>query len=276
MMAKNVYSPKAENLSRHEILAWVNETLQANIKKIEELCSGAAYCVLMDKLFPNSVQLKRVKMEANQEHEFLNNFKILQGGFKKMSVEKFIPIERLVKGQFTDNLEFLKWFKKFYNANDKSKDNACSEVHEDTSLFLDTSKNDSNLILDETKTDSSFALAGTDQYLEEESEAQGDGMPEPMTEADFSFTTDQPLEEEEEAMSSEDAGLQMTSSMLLLVWMERDFYYSKLRRIQVLCGESECPEEKAVLQRILDIVKSSAHDYALPYSSSEQEEQEEN
>ena len=28
-----------------------------------------------------------------------------------------IPVERLVKGRFQDNFEFVQWFKKFYDAN---------------------------------------------------------------------------------------------------------------------------------------------------------------
>ena len=41
-MAVNVYntSGTTDNLSRHEVLAWVNDTLQANFTKIEELCTG--------------------------------------------------------------------------------------------------------------------------------------------------------------------------------------------------------------------------------------------
>lgn len=41
-MAVNVYSTSMtiENISRHEMLAWVNETLQLTYTKIEQLCSG--------------------------------------------------------------------------------------------------------------------------------------------------------------------------------------------------------------------------------------------
>lgn len=54
-MAINVYSTNVtlDNLSRHDMLAWVNDTLTANFTKIEELCSGAAYCQFMDMLFPS-------------------------------------------------------------------------------------------------------------------------------------------------------------------------------------------------------------------------------
>ena len=37
---------------RHEMLAWVNDCLHSRMRKIEEMCSGAAYCQFMDMLFP--------------------------------------------------------------------------------------------------------------------------------------------------------------------------------------------------------------------------------
>lgn len=41
-MAVNVYSTSvtSENLSRHDMLAWVNDSLHLNYSKIEQLCSG--------------------------------------------------------------------------------------------------------------------------------------------------------------------------------------------------------------------------------------------
>ncbi|XP_015109377.1 microtubule-associated protein RP/EB family member 1 [Diachasma alloeum] len=118
-MAVNVYATNVttDNLSRHDMLAWVNDCLQSSFSKIEELCTGAAYCQFMDMLFSNSVPLKRVKFRTNLEHEYIQNFKILQGGFKKMNVDKVIPVDRLIKGRFQDNFEFLQWFKKFFDAN---------------------------------------------------------------------------------------------------------------------------------------------------------------
>ncbi|KAF0772071.1 microtubule-associated protein RP/EB family member 1 isoform X1 [Aphis craccivora] len=123
-MAINVYSTNvtSDNLSRHDMLAWVNDTLSASFTKIEELCSGAAYCQFMDMLFPGSVQMKRVKFRTNLEHEYIQNFKILQGAFKKMAVDKVIPVDRLIKGRFQDNFEFLQWFKKFFDANYDGRD----------------------------------------------------------------------------------------------------------------------------------------------------------
>merc|ERR1712025_325657 len=118
-MAVNVYntSVTTDNLSRHEMLAWVNDCLQTKYVKIEEMCSGAAYCQFMDMLFPNCVQLKKVKFKTKLEHEYIQNFKVLQASFKKMQVDKIVPVDKLIKGRFQDNFEFLQWFKKFFDAN---------------------------------------------------------------------------------------------------------------------------------------------------------------
>merc|ERR1719422_80449 len=68
-------------------------------------------------LFPGSIQMKKVKFTTKLEHEYIQNFKILQAAFKKMNVDKIVPVDRLVKGRFQDNFEFVQWFKKFFDAN---------------------------------------------------------------------------------------------------------------------------------------------------------------
>lgn len=42
MQVVNVYSTSVttDNLSRHDILHWINTSLTATLNKIEELCSG--------------------------------------------------------------------------------------------------------------------------------------------------------------------------------------------------------------------------------------------
>ncbi|CAN7939670.1 unnamed protein product, partial [Ixodes hexagonus] len=115
----NVHATNAttENLSRHDMLNWVNDCLRTHYTKIEELCSGAAYCQFMDMLFPGCVSLRKVKFKTNLEHEYIQNFKLLQASFKKVGVDKNIPVDRLIKGRFQDNFEFVQWFKKFFDAN---------------------------------------------------------------------------------------------------------------------------------------------------------------
>ena len=125
-MAVNVYatSGTTENLSRHDMLAWVNDCLHTRYVKIEEFCTGAIYCQFMDMLFPGCiqvitqitidfnktmlfVQLKKVKFNTKLEHEYINNFKVLQNSFKSVNVDKIIPVDKLVKGRFQVGRDFV-------------------------------------------------------------------------------------------------------------------------------------------------------------------------
>merc|ERR1719427_2015398 len=68
-------------------------------------------------LFPGCIPLKKIKFKTQLEHEWIQNFKVLQAAFKKMNVDKIVPVDRLIKGRFQDNFEFIQWFKKFFDAN---------------------------------------------------------------------------------------------------------------------------------------------------------------
>ncbi|PIO77842.1 hypothetical protein TELCIR_00021 [Teladorsagia circumcincta] len=115
----NVYATSAttENLSRHEMLMWVNDCLQSNFTKIEQLHTGAGYAQFTDFLFPGSIPLKKVKWNSILELDWLGNWKIVQTSWKSLGVEKVVPVDKLIKGKFQDNFEFLQWFKKFFDAN---------------------------------------------------------------------------------------------------------------------------------------------------------------
>merc|ERR1719486_1113161 len=73
-------------------------------------------------LFPGCIPVKRIKYKTKLEHEYISNFKLLQGAFKKMTVDKIVPVDKLVKGRFQDNFEFLQWFKRFFDANYQGQD----------------------------------------------------------------------------------------------------------------------------------------------------------
>uniref|UniRef100_A0A7E4ZX22 G protein-coupled receptor n=1 Tax=Panagrellus redivivus TaxID=6233 RepID=A0A7E4ZX22_PANRE len=118
-MVVNVFfsAVTSATMSRHELLAWINESLQANFTKIEEMATGAGYCGLTDCLFPGQINLKKVKWNSRNDVDWLNNWQVLQQAWKKLGVDKPVPVNALMKGKFQDNLEFLQWFKKFFDAN---------------------------------------------------------------------------------------------------------------------------------------------------------------
>jgi len=98
-------------------LNWINEFLQLEYKKVEEMCTGAAYVQIMDALLRGKVPLNKVNYNAKLEYENLKNFAILQSVFDKAGIDKRIDVNILVKGKFQDNLEFLQWMKKYFDLN---------------------------------------------------------------------------------------------------------------------------------------------------------------
>ncbi|XP_016987990.1 uncharacterized protein LOC108050704 isoform X2 [Drosophila rhopaloa] len=103
--------------SRREILAWVNKSLDVNVERLEDLCSGAEYCRLLHKLRPSAINLKKVLMSTKAQRGFIHNMKLLQKSLLSQGVKKQIPIYRLVDGGYRENLEFAQWFKSFYDHN---------------------------------------------------------------------------------------------------------------------------------------------------------------
>ncbi|KAK0185610.1 calponin homology domain-containing protein [Armillaria mellea] len=104
------------NASRTDLLAWLNDLLQLNYTKVEQCGTGAAYCQIIDSIY-GDVPMQRVKMTAKHEYEFIANFKIMQTVFKSKKIDKPIPVEKLVKCKMQDNLEFLQWIKRFWDSN---------------------------------------------------------------------------------------------------------------------------------------------------------------
>ncbi|KAK1218314.1 microtubule integrity protein mal3 [Marasmius sp. AFHP31] len=102
--------------SRTDLLAWLNELLQINYTKVEQCGTGGAYCQILDSIY-GDIPMTRVKMNAKHEYEYIANFKVLQNVFKAKKIEKPIPVEKLVKCKMQDNLEFLQWMKRFWDQN---------------------------------------------------------------------------------------------------------------------------------------------------------------
>ena len=107
-------------VGRKAILDWLNELLKTNLTKIEETCSGAIACQLCDALYgPESrkVPMHKVKWDCKADFEYTQNYKILQDVFQKVGVNKVIPVAQLIRGKYQDNLEFMQWFKRFFELN---------------------------------------------------------------------------------------------------------------------------------------------------------------
>lgn len=101
-------------VGRKEIMEWINNTLDLNLSKVEDTASGAVACQLLDIMYPGQVPMHKVNWSAKQSFEFVANYKILQSCFSKLSIDRHIDVDRLISGRYMDNLEFMQWFKRFF------------------------------------------------------------------------------------------------------------------------------------------------------------------
>ncbi|KAK6457589.1 calponin homology domain-containing protein [Scheffersomyces xylosifermentans] len=99
--------------SRAELLQWLNATLDLNYTKVEQCGTGAAFCQLMDSIV-GGIPMNKVKYDAKTDYDCRSNWKILQASFNKYNITKVIDVEKLLKCRLQDNLELLQWFRKYW------------------------------------------------------------------------------------------------------------------------------------------------------------------
>jgi len=242
MAAVNVYNTvvTAGALSRNDYLVWINESLAMNFTKIEQLCSGAVYCQFMDMLFPGTIPIKKVKFTSKLETDYISNFKHLQNCFNKNGVDKVVPIEKLVKGKYMENFEFVQWFKKFFDANyagetdyDPIEARGGVEVGVKPKGLAAASKPTSRAPL---KSAPSAAAARRPQAaVAPSAKARA-----PAANASDNNANAQAVAELEEQLRE----MQMSVDALE---KERDFYYGKLRSIEIMCTDKEGEDEMGLL-----------------------------
>ncbi|XP_041848814.1 microtubule-associated protein RP/EB family member 2 isoform X2 [Melanotaenia boesemani] len=258
-MAVNVYSTSItqETMSRHDITAWVNDILCLNYTKVEQLSSGAAYCQFMDLLFPGCISLKKVKFQAKLEHEYIHNFKLLQASFKRMNVDKIIPVEKLVKGRFQDNLDFIQWFKKFFDANYDGKEYDPVEARQGQDAIPPPDPGEQ--IFNLPKKSHHAASSPTAGASRSSSVTPKSSTPtaRPSSAKKIPMSTPAKGEKELEAQVT-DLTEQVNTLKLALegVEKERDYYFSKLREVELLCQE-QGEENAPFVDRLMEVLYAS-------------------
>ncbi|XP_010888928.1 microtubule-associated protein RP/EB family member 1-like isoform X2 [Esox lucius] len=257
-MAVNVYSTSVtgDNLSRHDMLSWINESVQMNYTKIEQLCSGAAYCQFMDMLFPGCIPLKKVKFQAKLETEFLHNFKLLQTSFKKIGVDKIIPVDKLIKGKFQDNFEFVQWFKKLFDANydGKEYDPISARQGQDTAPSPNPGQ-----VAPKPRKPTTAPTRSTTTVNKTPPRSAGTGLRRPGGAGDA----------EREELAQEINSLKATVQDME---KERDFYFGKLRSIEVICQEVD-GEADSTMQKIMDVLYATDEGFVIPDAEGEEPEE---
>ncbi|KAL6743692.1 hypothetical protein Aduo_016708 [Ancylostoma duodenale] len=289
------------------MLMWVNDCLQSNFSKIEQLHTGAGYAQFTDFLFPGSIPLKKVKWNSHLELDWLGNWKIVQTSWKTLGVEKVVPVDRLIKGKFQDNFEFLQWFKKFFDANYDGHEYNPLDARGGEPLPAETapgkpsapasmsrmqmptrtnsaaatrtgppSRNASNYSINNTNATPAKprpASATQRQAAPAPARTNNNVAPKPATAtarpAAAPSVDAMQLKQLKEEVDDLTRQLGESDAVMSSLEKERDFYFNKLRQIEVVCQDNESIGTVEV-SRILEILYETEEGFAAPDEDEEQ------
>lgn len=77
---------------------------------------------LGERLVVVKLRTRRKQLYSGATSVILRTNKPYAGDLHSNFILQVIPVEKLVKGRFQDNLDFIQWFKKFYDANYDGKE----------------------------------------------------------------------------------------------------------------------------------------------------------
>ncbi|XP_031477243.1 microtubule-associated protein RP/EB family member 1B [Nymphaea colorata] len=234
-------------VGRNEILAWINATLQLNLTRVEEAASGAIQCQMMDMIHRGVVPMHKVNFDAKTEYDMIQNYKVLQEVFTKLNINKHIEVNKLVKGRPLDNLEFLQWLKRYcesvnggiMNENYNPVERRCKGMKDRKGISSVQSLNPARVHRSSKSMEAShFTTLGL-------LNGSGTKLGKTSTGSDGASAARQI-----HALSEQIAELKVSMDQLE---KERDFYFAKLRDIEVLCQTPELENLMVVaaIRRIL-------------------------
>ncbi|KAL5707077.1 Microtubule-associated protein RP/EB member 1C [Ranunculus cassubicifolius] len=268
-MATNIgMMDSAYFVGRSEILSWINSTLQLSLAKVEEACSGAVHCQLMDSVHPGIVPMHKVNFDAKNEYDMIQNYKVLQDVFNKLKITKHIEVSKLVKGRPLDNLEFTQWMKRYCDSVSGGLSNSYNplERREGSKGGKETGKRTAT-----TQPSSKSSTAASKSHSSHNSRKNDAPPVNPAAKVAARPTSSGGGPAYDEKITE----LKLTVDSLE---KERDFYFAKLRDIEILCQipQIEHLPVVAAIQRILyatdDSVSVVAEAQAMLFEENQQQE----
>ncbi|KAI3991172.1 hypothetical protein MKX01_022393 [Papaver californicum] len=239
-------------VGRTEILSWINSTLHLNIAKVEEAASGAIQCQLMDAVHPGMVPMHKVNFDAKNEYDMIQNYKVLQDVFNKLKITKHIEVSKLVKGRPLDNLEFMQWMKKYCDSVNGGQMNSYNplERREACKGGKDLKRTSSNQAPVKSSTAGSRTHPSQNTRRTDSSSSH---QLNPSAKPSRPASSGGPAPSVEPAYEKQITELTLSVDTLE---KERDFYFAKLRDIEILCQTPEI-ESLAVVGAMHKILYST-------------------
>ncbi|XP_019414269.1 PREDICTED: microtubule-associated protein RP/EB family member 1B-like [Lupinus angustifolius] len=242
-------------VGRNEILTWINNRLHLNLSRIEEAASGAVQCQMMDMTYPGVVPMSKVNFDAKTEYDMIQNYKVLQEVFTKLKIPKRIEVNRLVKGRPLDNLEFLQWLKRYcesvnggiMNENYNPVERRRKGGKDRSSKSLKSSKSLPVNALNISGSGETHTLSPNKACVPKQLRSnRGAGVANSTAEV--------------QTLSKQVTDLKLSVEILE---KERDFYFAKLRDIEILCQAAELENDPVSVAIKMILYAADANESAL-------------
>lgn len=245
-------------VSRSELMSWANSQFSLNLTKIEQCANGAVYCQVIDACHPGLVSMKKVNWSARADHESIPNYKILQQAFDRCRISRHVDVDRLVRGKYQDNLEMLQWIKTYFHRTFQGGEyDAVGRRCTDCTLEWVTRGTRRGTVDPMSRPSSRVDTAQVPMHelLQPRGLAEASGCS-----GGSSCYSRGPVvgngfvpEEEHERLREEVVDLKITVDGLET---ERDFYFQKLRDIEILCQALEArPDPHMTVSKFVEDVQ---------------------
>merc|ERR1711865_901886 len=250
----------AYKVGKREILEWANDVLDSNLQDVaSNIGDGAAYCQLLHSVNRKCVNMKNVKFDAKDDYSYNINYNLLQKAFKFLHIDKIIRPDALMRGRPLDNLEFIQWLK-HYCTHVSTEENYAGTAEREK-YFPGLAKRDKRW----NGSGGTSSGGGASRPLKT-SEASNKPAPARRVPAKTARPTagsnaSAPVKSSKEldACKAELAEKEEAAADLQLnvdaLEKERDFYFGKLRDIELLCQEREDDDVGEPLAGLVGAIK---------------------
>jgi RP/EB family microtubule-associated protein len=256
-------------VGRAELLEWINGLLGVAYTRVEDVANGAAFCQVIDAVHPGTIPLGRVNFNAVTEAEMVANYKVLQEGFQKNGITQYIDVATLCKGKYMAALELFQWIHGYfeqmggpmgYDGPGRRRQAKCRDPTERGRPAVKPAgmaKRQGGVPLKPPEPAPAREPAVRPPPKSKPPKADGEAAPakppKAAKPAEPPGTDGKQLKKRAEKLEQDIEQLSQ----------ERDFYYSKLRRIEDYCQENE---DEAIVQQILEILYEAdeAHGFLPP------------
>ncbi|CAG9335351.1 unnamed protein product [Blepharisma stoltei] len=242
---------KSGKMGRLELLGWINELMETDYPRIEALSDGIAYAQVLDLLYPKIVPLSKLTFNPRSEEDNAKNLRIVDDVLHRIKAKKTIDPLKLSRSKFPDNMEFAQWlFQHFLQMKDTVKGRYPAYAKrleaykkqrkippERTNFDLQMS---SHLIPNEPLVDSSDASPASPDLNQQR----------------LNQLRDLVLSLEQE-LTNQVSNYKLLQEDIAQVEEERNFYFNKLRQIELLCQN----DTSETSRELIDIISAVPEEF---------------